>query len=242
MAKPKQNPSKKLTPPNLSYAPKIHITTHDKADQALLVSLQDHMESLPTSKSIHTELGKSPKIGLTHPSAHALNHPATPILQHYSSTGCPVDCGPNWTRHQLEEALQYGAHPSAKKAEAQAYLIKETTSKVKEGFGKIVCYRNIKNNLPQKLKLSPVAMVPHKSRAYRVILDLSFHLRSTNHPHPSVNDSTTAQAPAEAMSKLGNVLKCILATLANGHKTDPDKHFMFSKLDIKDGILRMIVS
>ena len=85
-------------------------------------------------------------------------------------------------------------------------------------------------------------MVPHKSRAYRVILDLSFQLQSAHHPHPSVNDATTAQAPAEAMSQLGNVLKRILATLANGHGSGPNKPFMFSKLDIKDGFWRMIVS
>ena len=44
------------------------------------------------------------------------------------------------------------------------------------------------------------------------------------------------------MYKLGNVLKQILATLADGHNSDPHKSFMFSKLDIKDGFWRMIVS
>ena len=221
---------------------KLHITSHDEADQALIASLQDRVESLPSAKSIHSEIGKSSQIGLMHPTSHALNHPATPILQDYAAAGCPVDCGPHWTKQQIEETLQYGAHPSAKKAAAREYLVSETNAKVQEGFAKLVRYGDIKSNLPPKLKLSPVAMVPHKSRAYRVILDLSFHLRSAHHPHPSVNDATTPQAPVQAMHELGNVLKRILATLADGHNSDPTKSFMFSKLDIKDGFWRMIVS
>ena len=177
-----------------------------------------------------------------HPSAQALDHPAAPILQDYAAAGCPVDCGPNWSRQQIEETLRYGAHPSAKKTDARDYLIKETTAKVQEGFAKIVRYGDIKTKLPRKLKLSPVAMVPHKSRAFRVILDLSFQLRSTQHPHPSVNDATTSLAPAEAMAELGKVLRRIIATLSDGHDSNPQKPFMFSKLDIKDGFWRMIVS
>ena len=75
-----------------------------------------------------------------------------------------------------------------------------------------------------------------------MILDLSFQLRSAQHPHKSVNDATTPRAPAEAMQELGNVLKRILARLSDGHASNPQKPFMFSKLDIKDGFWRMIVS
>ena len=191
---PTANPPKPKTAPpqptKPAQQPKLHITTHNEADQALLASLQDRIDSLPTSTTIHNEISKSAHIRLMQPAAQALHHPAAPILQTYASTGCLMDCGPDWSKEQIEETLHYGAHPSAKKAEARSYLITETTAKVQEGFAKIIWYGGIKHNLPPKLKLSPVAMVPHQSRTFRVILDLSFQLRSVHHPHPSVNDTT----------------------------------------------------
>ena len=50
-----------------------------------------------------------------------------------------------------------------------------------------------------KLKISPLAMIPHKSRKYRAILDLSFELRLAVYTLPSVNEATEHMAPAEAM-------------------------------------------
>ena len=70
-----------------------------------------------------------------------------------------------------------GAHRSALTILARKELSKETVEKVKNGFAKIVRYGDIKDRLPENLKISPVAMIPHKSRQFRCILDLSFCLK-----------------------------------------------------------------
>ena len=43
-------------------------------------------------------------------------------------------------------------------------------------YAKVIRYGELKKNPPEKLKISPVAMIPHKSRSYRIILDLSFQI------------------------------------------------------------------
>ena len=96
----------------------------------------------------------------------ALQHPAALLLTSYALDGCPVDCGPNWTKDQLEQALTYGAHPSAKWPEALTCLIEETIEKVNKGFARIVQWGQLKNNIPKNLKISPVAMIPHKSHVF----------------------------------------------------------------------------
>ncbi len=68
------------------------------------------------------------------------------------------------------------------------------------------------------LKLSPVAMIPHKkSRAFCCILDLCFTLKISK--AKSVNESmvttTKQQVPPEATNELGSVLKRIIAHLAD---------------------------
>ena len=83
-------------------------------------------------------------------------------------------------------------------------------------------------------------MIPHKSRKFRTILDLSFRLRHRGKLLESVNSATVKQAPAEAMVQLGNCVKRLVATLADNY--NPEKPFYFAKLDIKDGFWRMAVA
>ena len=99
-------------------------------------------------------------------------------------------------------------------------------------------YQNLHST---KIETQPiVAMVPHKSRKFRTILDLSFRLRHKGKLLPSVNSNTTKLAPAEAMVQLGHCMKRIVATLAdNISQTQP---FVFAKVDIKDGFWRLRVS
>ena len=56
--------------------------------------------------------------------------------------------------------------------DAMKNLHKETRDKVANGYNKFIQYRDMKKNLPAKLKISPVAMIPHTSRFYQTILDL----------------------------------------------------------------------
>ena len=89
-------------------------------------------------------------------------------------------------------------------------------------------------------KLSPVAMIPHKSRLFRAILDLSFYLRREGAHYKSVNDTTTKMAPKEAMDQLVKSLQRIIVKLADAQ--EDEKELFFAKLDVKDGFWRMIVS
>ena len=94
-------------------------------------------------------------------------HPAAPILHELSTKGCPANINDNWTHDMIITALKKGPHISAKLPEAKAYLIKETEDKIKQGFMRKVRWGDIKHNYPKNLKISPLAMIPHKSRNYR---------------------------------------------------------------------------
>ena len=67
---------------------------------------------------------------------------------------------------------------------------------------------DIKNNSSEELKVSPIAMIPHKSRAFRVILDPSFSIRlASGHEVPLVNEFYVKTVPSGASNQLG-VGKC----------------------------------
>ena len=155
--------------------------------------------------------------GLMNPFGPALlDHPAALLLSEYTN------CGPKWTREQIDEALDYGAHPSARKREALECLIKEAEEKEKEGFVHILRWGDIKDNLHPLFKLSPVAMIPHKSRLFRAILDLSFYLRRKGEQYQSVNDTTVKMAHKEAMDQLGNdaLVQRMIAKLADAQQEE----------------------
>ena len=84
-------------------------------------------------------------------------------------------------------------------------------------------------------------MIPHKSRLYRCILDLSFDINFNNiKTIKNVNSTTNKLAPQKSMANLGSVLEHFVQVLAkHEHLKLP---FAFCKIDIKDGFWRMVVS
>ena len=193
--------------------------------------------TIPEDLPIKEKIGK---IGLMWPHTYALQHPAVPLLQKFSTTGCPTDCGPPWTKLQIEAAIRHGPHKSARSPAAKAALRAEALTKVQQGFAKIVKYKDIANDIPSQLKVSPAACIPHKSRQFRVILDLSFRLKYENTFVNAVNNTTRQQAPAEAMGPLGSCFRRLVATMADNY--DQETPFYFAKLDVKDGFWRMVVA
>jgi hypothetical protein len=100
-----------------------------------------------------------------------------------------------------------------------------------------VDWDSIKDNPPQELKISPFAVMPHKSKAYRSILDLSFHLRLKNGGvRAAVNDTIKKTSPKGAIDQIGEALSCIIHAFAEADKNA--KIFMV-KWDIKDGFWHM---
>jgi hypothetical protein len=194
-------------------------------------------DSIPDNIPIKEEIGK---IGLMWPRTYSVNHPASTLLNEYATKGCPVDCGEDWSMDHIIKAILHGPHKSAKNKDAAAALHAETKSKIKNGFAKLVKFKDIKNNCPPKLKISPVACIPHKSKSFRVILDLSFNLKANNITFPSVNETTEKLAPQESMVQLGNCVKRIINTMEKNYNKEIP--FKFCKLDIKDGFWRLVVN
>jgi hypothetical protein len=84
----------------------------------------------------------------------------------YAQKGCPVKCGPDWSREKILLLLCRGPHRSSKKKQATIQLRRETQEKIKHRYARVIKWGQIKDNIPPKLKISPVAMIPHKSKAF----------------------------------------------------------------------------
>ena len=209
------------------------MTPRDVDDE--ITKALEREESFPTHAPIKDAIGKTML-----PRSYALTHPAAPMLKKWALHGCPVDCGPNWPEEHIIAALQKGPHISSTHKEAIIALELETAEKIAGGYARVVKWKDIKGNLPPKLKLSPVAMVPHKSRKFRTILDLSFRLKYQGTHLESVNGATNKKAPPESMVQLGLCLHRLVAKMADNH--NPEQPFVFSKIDIKDGFWRLAVN
>ena len=171
------------------------------------------------------------------PTGQALGHPAAQLLQEYAEIGCPVRTGRPWTREMMDEAVQRGPHQSALTPEALEHFAAEAKKKVDKGQAKLVYWDDIKDNPPPELKISPVAAIPHKSKAYRTTLDLSYRLRLKNGGVvKSVNDTTEKVATQGAIDQIGESLSRIIYAFA---ETDDDAKIFMAKWDIKDGFWRM---
>eukprot|EP00956_Cyclotella_meneghiniana_P012280 scaffold17443_cov38-Cyclotella_meneghiniana.AAC.11 len=113
----------------------------------------------------------------------------------------------------------------------------EIVAKVKEKQCRVVLWDDIKNDPPKQMKASPLAMIPHKLRGFRVILDLSFRLKLKKGGYlTSVNEETTLEAPAGAIDQLGHSLSRIIHAFA---EADEDAKVFMAKFDIKDGFWRL---
>ena len=120
-------------------------------------------DNFPKELPIKETIGKS---DLMFPRTYSKDHVATDLLHEYATQGCPADCGPNWTREKILLLLKKGPHQSSKQREAVLQLRKETIDKITNGFARTVKWGDIKDDIPPQLKISPVAMIPHKSKKY----------------------------------------------------------------------------
>ena len=102
--------------------------------------------------------------------------------------------------------MKKGPYLSALEDDTIAQIQVEARENETQGFAKIYRWDDLKKNLPRTLKLSPLAMIPHKSRKCRAILDLSYQLMVAGYMLPLVNDVTVWMAPEEAMDQIGSVL------------------------------------
>ena len=66
------------------------------------------------------------------PSNLALHHPAAGLLKTYATKGCPIDSGRNWTREEIQQAVEHGNHPMEDSAVKQFW--NEAIDKEKQGL------------------------------------------------------------------------------------------------------------
>ena len=111
--------------------------------------------------------------------------------------------GRDWTLKELNAAVEKGPHVSVLETNSIDQMQVEAWEKEKQGFAKIFKWEDLKKNLPSELKLPPLAMIPHKSRKYCAILDLSSKLKLAGYLLPSVNDVMKKCTPKEAMDQIG---------------------------------------
>ena len=171
------------------------------------------------------------------PRGLALQHPAAALLTEWAKYGCPAMTGNDWTLAEMGAAILCGPHESALSPEAIDHFATEVAEKVASGQARIVNWDDIKLNPPRQLKISPIAAIPHKSKAFRSILDLSFRLRLTDGGVVmAVNDTSTKTAPQGSIDQIGHALKRIIHAFAEAG--EEEKIFM-AKWDIKDGFWRL---
>ena len=171
------------------------------------------------------------------PQGLALHHPAAAVLKEWAMYGCPAMTGSDWTMAEMGAAILRGPHESALSPEAIEHFATEVAEKVASGQARIVNWDDIKLNPPRQLKISPIAAIPHKSKAFRSILDLSFRLRLTDGGVVmAVNDTSTKTAPQGSIDQIGHALKRIIHAFAEAGE---DEKIFMAKWDIKDGFWRL---
>jgi hypothetical protein len=104
------------------------------------------------------------------PARLAMSHPAAETLMDWATFGCPTKTGAPWSRSDIEEAIARGPHQLALTPEAIEHFTEEIREKVRTQQARVVEWDSIKDNPPTELKISPIAAIPHKSKAYRSIL------------------------------------------------------------------------
>jgi hypothetical protein len=106
--------------------------------------------------------GKQKK--LMSPSASCVNfHPFTETLRDWEE-GVPVDCGDNWTRNQIDAAIQQGPHTLALTLESIDLIKEDVAYQVQAGYAEIVEWESLQHQIPAQPKVSPLAVVPQKNR------------------------------------------------------------------------------
>ena len=171
------------------------------------------------------------------PTGRALHHPAANTLREWATLGCPTRTGREWTKSEMWEAVERGPHRSAMSPDALTHFASEIEEKLRTNQARLVPWDDIKDDPPRQLKISPIAAIPHKSKAFRSILDLSFRLRLKNGGVlAAVNDTTVKSAPKGAIDQLGECLMRIIHAFA---EADDDAKIFMAKWDIKDGFWRM---
>jgi hypothetical protein len=104
------------------------------------------------------------------PAGIATSHPAGALLAEWATMGCPTRTGRPWTKEEIWEVVKRGPQKSVLSPNALAHFAEEGAAKITAGQAKLFLWDDIKHNPPPQLKVSLIAAIPHKSKAFRPIL------------------------------------------------------------------------
>ena len=155
----------------------------------------------------------------------ALHYPAVGHLLEYATNGCPTSMGKPWRQDEMQTAIEQGPHVSAMVLEAMEQLASGVEDKVRQGQAKVLLWDDVKDDPPAELKVSLIAMIPHKLRAFCAILDLSFSIRLAGiYDIPLVNKSSVKTASSGAIDQPGHLLMRITHAFCAGQSGCQDTH------------------
>ena len=102
----------------------------------------------------------------------------------------------------IKAEIRRGTHPSSDTEEEMETLHFETKERVSNRYTKVIRYGYPKKDSLEKLKITPVAMIPYESQSYHTIMYIYFQLQHRGTRLQSVNSETVKQAPTESMIHL----------------------------------------
>ena len=83
----------------------------------------------------------------------------------------------------------------------------------------MVLWDDIKDDPLEQLKVSPTAMIPHKSRLFRAILEFSFSVRlASRHNVYPVDESSVKTVLSGAIDQLGHALMQVIYAFAQAER------------------------
>ena len=97
----------------------------------------------------------------------------------YATRGFPVKTVHNCTKEEIHAALLRGPDYSALADDAIAHFTAEAKIKVASKRAHLVIYDDIRGNNQKQIKVTPIAAIPNKYKAFRYILELLFSLKLT---------------------------------------------------------------
>lgn len=165
------------------------------------------------------------------PELDHVDHPAAELLRKWRDEGVPAESTSlPWTSDQKDRCIHRGCHESAN--EHSEFLRDEMAEFIDAKSWLVLPYEIVKDL--EQIMFSPAAVKEERDRKPRLLCDHSW-------PWPgllSVNDSTIAHAPPEAM-QFGRTLPRFLYDVRHANpKFGPPRA---NKNDVKDGFYRMLL-
>jgi hypothetical protein len=228
-------PSPASHPPLPLHAPRTHVLNITKTDPLLTTPQKDELSKYILADSLVLQSSGFDKLvnmrrGASdfNPNVRKIPHKSARYLDHLHKRGANVVLQtPPWNLERLEATLKQGPHKSSE--QHAAFLREELLDFVQKGFWTILPWRLVKKykRLLRLLRISPMGVVPQRSRRPRLIVDYSCF---------DLNRETLKLAPHEAM-QFGKALERILAQIVSANPSHGPVKLI--KVDIADGFYRV---